>query len=319
MKNINIYEKNLKKKVSLVALSLMLGVSSLGLTGCKSKTVDNDEVVYAVEKDKYMREIDDERRILNINDRRVLSDSNMFQREYQYFVDLNMLDDRIYSSYWWNDLSGLSDEELAETNYMKEYVYPVRSGVFVDGISTKFRNDKKNDKILESEFSVVNDHFNIIIPDSYKWAEDLILDGEGFADSTIEAHELYGSNGNKYLYYEYNIDFVEGIPTGLYERINESGEFSQKYGTQLNISSGESINHKALYICNNDKFIPIYVHQTGLGSECENVQKELKGDISKILIPISQLDNKESKLFKSDDDFEKFLETEHMQLKKRTK
>lgn len=304
MNNLKIYEKNLKKKVGAIALSIVLGVTTLGLTGCSkdAKEETKDNVVYTVE------DVIDDYNVLDYHTSYAKIKKDAVCENY---VDLNQLPDCSATSIMTGDMVGMSEEELANTNYKLDYVYPVRelklsSGGVIENIGTgytsmttaTFRHDRA-----------------IIIPDCYKWAENYF--GSGFDSylSTINytLQELKGINGNYYVNYDFNIEFNEDInvPGGI--TFDASNEFYQKYGTQKSIKEGDSLNYKALYIMrydqdNNKIFDLLADEQTGMGSDSENVQLKVKHNYGNVYKNIESLDrNNESKEFSSMDEFEDFI------------
>ena len=54
MKNLKVYDKNIRKKVGTIVLSIVLGATSIGLSGCSKEKTEkpvSNEIVYTVEKD----------------------------------------------------------------------------------------------------------------------------------------------------------------------------------------------------------------------------------------------------------------------------
>lgn len=314
MNNLKIYEKNYKKKTAAIMISLVLGMTStLGLSGCKKQEESDNQVVYTVPKNS--RGTSTEVDILTGSAEMHLKETNKKQQEYKYVVDLNKLEDDTYSYYYiLGKHTNLSDEELKKTNYKKDYLYSVRSGIFVDNLRTKFTNDLKGEDTISEGWSRGNT--TLIVPDSYKWAEKLLLNYYTNADTTIIIDELHGHNGNNYVYYECKIEF----PRDIKGEIKVDEEFYEKYGWQRGINKGDTIHYKALYLVVKDELKVIASEQTGIGSDCDNVKKELKGNINEIMMPISELGNdKKSKEFENYDEFRDYIDSEGIAQKKLTK
>lgn len=287
MKNLKVYEENLKKKAGVIVLSLALGTSAGTMTGCsKDKGEYQNKVTYTVED-------------ANIDHKVIL--------DYPAGVDrvADIKDDVVIEKYV--DYNNIDSEREGI-----DYVYTLREA----HLTSKELFNGKGKAMTAATFSHDN---NIMIPNCYKWAESYF--GEGFikpiSDINYNIYELKGLDGNYYIDYEYNIKFKKDInlPGGvsyLYDR-----EPYITYGDQEPIKKDDELNYKALYKVNYNQeankieFVTLADQFTGMGEDSENIKNEVKNNYSSAYKDISTLGMKESKEFSNILDMEFDLYENH--------
>ncbi len=306
MKNMKVYDENLRKKVGTIALSFVLGVTSLGFTGCsKEKAEDktSNEIVYIVEKDDEQKECEKDTAILTNSLSQNVNIKNEKFAEYDRYVDLNHLSDL--------DLDKVNIYEMnnqENDNYLIDYVYTVRDGGYLNTYMPKdtLKQFLKDDVDYDNYTTATFNNSEMIMPYPYKWAEGIFGNGGNRekTDEAITIEELYGINGNHYLYYDYTVVANQKISAPF----EVPQEYIKEYGFPEPIKEGDYIHYEGLYLANNGKLELLANKQTGIGSDSENVKKSLKGNLDDVLKPISSLENaKPSEEFEDNYQFDKFV------------
>ena len=306
MNNLKIYEKNLKKKVGAIALSVVLGVTTLGMTGCTKETkVATSDVVYTVEKTEAQKEYEKCSRIISFKP--LVDNIDIVDKDfanYDRVVDLSIISDNLPNSIETNDDLFEDDSE-----YLKDYVYIIRDGGFVNHV---FKKDKTKEFLEDGKdydtftTATFKGNGNFVLPNPYKWSENKFSPGasETYADEIIKLEELYGVNGNRYLHYEYIICARKDIT-----EFDADKKYIEKYGLPEQIKEGDYIDYEAIYYVNDKNELTLLADkQTGIGSDCDNVKNEVKGNLDEVFKPISALGkDKKSQEFSDSTEFEKFV------------
>ena len=325
MKNLKLYENNMKKRIGAIVLSVVLGATTLGLSGCAKESKDDskEQVTYTVEdaNDNHPSIHDSIFCNTTVYARLTTKDKDAV---YENYVDIRELPENSATYMETSDMLDMTEEELNATNYKIDYVCPVRelnlsSAGLIENIGKKYKSIGSTIFERESDATFPT----CIVPNCYKWAEDLF--GKGFNKnlSTINysVEELDGKNGNAYVNYDFNITFNEDIdvPNNDLYLYNPNTEFCQKYGMQKDIKKGDTLNYKALYIIRfnsitdrykkeNLKFDLLADEQTGMGADSDNVVNGLKHNYNDVYKSISSLGReKEDKTFNNMDEFEDFV------------
>ena len=305
MKNLKLYDNNIKKRIGAFTLSLVMGVTGLGFTRC-SKQNDisgSKEITYSVEKDENQIEYEQNSRIINNCLEQFMETDNEKYAEYDRFIDLNKIDDQDKDKVL---IYELNDQE--NDNYLIDYVYPIREGYFINNLfpSEKMREfiyaDKSYKEMTTKTFS---DYSLLITPYKYKWSEGIFVKGANKAkvDESIRIEELSGLNGNLYLYYEY----IAAAKQDIDAPVEQNEKYNETYGFPERIREGDYIKYQALYVVNDNKLELLANNQTGLGSELENVKSSIKGNLNELIKPISSIKGAESKDFDNSYDFDRYI------------
>ncbi len=183
MKNVKIYENNLKKKVGTIALSIMMGASSLAFVGCGDKDINNSDVVYKVKKTEQER---------------------LYDMLYSYHYNIKESDDieerEEYKEY----------DHFLNIEGDTEYIYPVGTSNYTTNLSKDSTNIKANFFIRNACLSIPNnmEWFKSYLknPDSY--TNNRILQGD------IKLIEYRSNSGQKYLYQETQVTVMKNINNG---------------------------------------------------------------------------------------------------------
>ena len=154
--------------------------------------------------------------------------------------------------------------KYANSNYELLYLnkYKTYTTEFMKGI-----NDKSTIAMSSGFF---RRHMHYVLPDCYKWLANKF--NTNLCEFIIRVKEFNSNNNNRYLLYETEIVFKKepsNVPT---VELKELDKFIQK-----TIHKGDSLCCKYLFIQKYDLetgyyLVPIAFEQTGMGSECENVQ-----------------------------------------------
>ncbi len=272
MNNLKVYEKNLKNKIGVITLSIILGATSLGLTGCAKKdTKETKPVTYTVEDANYERKV-----ILN------------YPMGIETHATVN--EDAVIEKYI--DYSVIEGEQTSP-----ELVYPLREIHF----TSQELGDKDYKNMTVATFAHDN---NIVIPNCYKWAEGYF--GKKFSHSigTIkyDIEELEGVYHNHYLSYEYTIKFKKSINLPTPVTYFEDNEFFEKYGEQKSIQKGDELKYKVLYriVPTEDNRIVLQTIANefeGMGEDSYNIKEQIKNNYTDAYKNITELGITESKEF----------------------
>ena len=290
MNNIKLYEKNLKKRVGALALSIALGATSFGITGCVNDKQNDSKnnIKYTVEEGNNRPEY-----IINYS-------SSLLSRA-------KSNDDAVYENYV--NLSNLAIDDINDLENDIDYVYPTRSLKLSNSIKDSFGMEYA--AFPTGVFKWSRDK---IVPDSYRWAENYF--GEEFNNnlSTIKfsIDELKSNNDNYYVNCDLNITFDKDIdiPNGI--KYLDNNNFYETYGMQKPIKKGDKLNYKALYLLDydengNKKLILIADEQTGIGSDCDNIKNNVKHNYNDVFKSLSSIEI-ESKTFSNEEEFEEYLD-----------
>ena len=150
MKNLKIYDKNLRKKVGTIALSFVLGITSIGFNGCskeKEKETTSNEIVYTVEKDDEQLEYEKDTRVLGYPLSQNVTLKSNDTAEYNRYIDLNKLSDLDLENVNILDLNNTSDD-----NYLIDYIYTVRDG----GYTNTYMPSKKMKEFIKEGINYDN-------------------------------------------------------------------------------------------------------------------------------------------------------------------
>ncbi len=298
--------KKIGKRATALALSTVIAVASFGATGCeKAKTADDkyqSGVEYIIEngneyKDEYF---------YNYTPTELRLFKSEEDAEYEMFVDIRELPDKTASTIMTSDMVGMSEEELEQTNYGIDYVYPtktlkVTSENPIKSIGTGYTSMATG--FFRWDYSKI---YNVHIPDPYMWAKSCF--GERFNDNlaTIKysLEELEGINGNSYLNINFKITFKKDIP-----QPQISSEFIEKYGVQEPIYAGDSLTYKALYrvdYYDQEKRTGKLIadKQTGMGSTHPSITDNIMNNYDEVYKSVASLGKeKETKSFESEEEF----------------
>lgn len=306
MKNLKIYDENIRKKVGTIALSFILGVTSLGFTGCsKEKAEDktSNEIVYTVEKDDEQLEYENDTRILEYSLSQNVDTKDDKIAEYKRYIDLNKLSDLDLTKVNILDINNQQND-----NYLIDYVYTARDGGYTNSYmpSEKMKEFMKEDINYDNYSSGLFKGCNRIMPNEYKWAENIFGNGSNRekTEELITIEELYGINGNHYVHYEYTSIAKQKIDAPF----EVPQDYIKEYGFPESIKEGDYIHYEGLYVVDNGKLELLADKQTGIGSDNDNVKESLKGNLDDVLKPISSLENaKPSETFENNYQFDKFV------------
>lgn len=315
MKNLKLYENNIKKRIGAIVLSVVLGATTLGLSGCAKESKDDskEQVTYTVEdanKDNYSGSIFD---LSPFYASHTTKDKDAV---YENYVDLRELPEGSATSMGTSDMLDMTEEELNATNYKIDYVHSVRelnlsSAGLIENIGTEYK------AMGPATFRKKRDY--LIVPDCYKWAEDCFNEGfnENLSTINYSVEELKGINGNIYVNLDFNITFKKDIAVPKNYLYNSDTEFCQKYGIQKPIKKGDTLSYQVLHLIssdgikftkNNITFHLLADEQTGMGADSDNVVNGLKHNYNDVYKSISSLGReKEDKTFNNMDEFEDFV------------
>ena len=298
MKNLKVYD-NLKTKAGTVALSLMLGTTSLGITGCEL----NDEnfeshPLYIVEKADKQLHFEEKHNYIK---KLAKSGDHIYVDSFKtanckYYVDLGILDEDI-KSYNRGQAEEKTEKSIIDEGYeynkdlkndgyyKKDFLYQVRHMNF----STSYDSIQVNKGLIDQEEFLSK--CAIVIPDSYKY----LLENEavyktigGNFKGTLSYTELYSISGTRYFVYETSISAKKDIIVPF----SFARDYINEYGIQKRIKKGDKITYKALYeIKPDNKLNLIADQQEGIGSNCENVTEKVKNNFNKIYRPIAEINN----------------------------
>ena len=296
MNNLSVYKDNFRKRAGAIVLTVMVAVTSFGINDC-ARHPKHTSNVYTVKKTEQQIHQEDDCHITKYG--RVFGKIDKVDEKYAYYdrvVDLNTISDSLPNSIF-TDLKN-----------MKDYVYTVREGGFVNHLFVK--NKTKSFMLDDIDYDVYTTaafrrYGNFILPDAYKWAENIITPGsnEKDIDEVIRLEELSSISGNKYLLYDYVMVARNDISKSF---VNE--EYIEQYGMPQSIKEGDFIRYKALFYVNDNNLILLACKQSGIGSNCNNVKDENVGNFEEIIKPISILDqDRKKQKFNNNDEFIKYI------------
>ena len=232
MKNLKVYRIIPGSIAIITTLPFLLG-------GCSSENEEsiNDSVSIIVEKTNSEIERD---KSSNISGFHYLLQENKNKKNYEYVLKC-----------------GDINSELLYLNKYKTYTTEFMKGI----------NDKSTIAMSSGFFTR---HMHYVLPDCYKWLANKF--NTNLCEFIIRVKEFNSNNNNRYLLYETEIVFKKepsNVPT---VELKELDKFIQK-----TIHKGDSLYCKYLFIQRydlekGDYLVPIAFEQTGMGSECENVQ-----------------------------------------------
>lgn len=306
MKNLKVFEENLKKKVGVIVLSLALGTSAAVMTGCSKDNGEesaSNEIVYTVEKTDELEAYEKDTRILVYPLSQNVKIKNNDVAEYDRYIDLSVLSDE--------DLEKINIVQPGrdfQDNYLVDYVYTVRDGGYTNNIFPKepMKSTLREDIDYATYTRATFNGAEMTLPNPYKWAEKIFGHGsnEEKTDEAITIEELYGVNGNHYLYYDYMVSAKQKIDAPF---ITDQ-DYIKKYGFAESIKEGDYIHYQGIYLAKDGKLELLANKQTGMGSDSDNVKETIKGNFDELMKPISSLENAEgSQTFENSYSFDRFV------------
>jgi len=260
--------KNIKISKTFIALTLA-GTISFLMAGCSEENEKTDYIYgklnpTAISIEKTEDEIydDDKIRLINNKTENLLKNNKNDYADYMYILKVDNLI---------NNVNYIPNED--------RYLYVVEGRTLVENFETK--KEEENSKLMtEATFKYDNYY---VIPSQYEWAERYFKNIEKNTPS-IKIYELRDDIGDCYVYYEYKTTFEEEItmPNNI--------EIEKKL-TYKNIKKGDYLKYTALYKSDNQKLIKVAENQTGMGSECENIKREIIGNLTEETFYLIECEN----------------------------
>lgn len=300
MKNLKIYDKNFRNKLGALGISVVMGVTFVGFTGCSNNSCDNDSAVYTVEKTNFERYDD---KYFDILKNGASKFSDVCDNKYALY-------DRIIDMRKVQEASGT--DGVCYPYY--DCVYPVKSANLTSphfgvGVVDGVIGVAKGYDVLGGAWFNGN---KLIVPDSYMWASKILkvpfpnYESPKFVAS-LKYDELRGCVSGKYLSYEYELTAKEDI--NYFDYLPEAKKLKND-NSVLNIHEGDSICYKALYHVDSEtgKLVLVADTQTGIGSDDKNVKDSLTGDYDEVVMSINVIEkNGKDREFDDSNDVYKYV------------
>ena len=295
MNNLKFNKEFFNKKIAPISLTIIMGVSMLGFTGC-SKKDNTSEVKYKVEKTDKDKEEEKDDSVLD-NYEIILAPSKQTNKqyaEYDHYIDLGKLniDESLYR-YISNYNSVGKDKDL---------IYPVG---YLNYTTSMIDGAKLDNAAVTSSYFKNNS--SIIWPDSLKWARKYYDNPNMYFNKAVTGQfvgsirftEYQSLTGDKYLYKE--------------SRLDVKNDIREKYMTVYDydaddLNENDYISNKSLYKINSDNSLILIANkQEGVGSDSENVKGSIINDLDNIFKPISSLINSKSIEFSDKEELEDYV------------